>query len=50
VQKNKRFEMVPVVLVMLWEFRYVGQRGEKHQIGHGGRLPVKEENMAEASA
>lgn len=34
-----------VVQVMLWDFRYIGQRGEK-----SNRLPVKEENMAETSA
>lgn len=39
------FEMELVVQAMLWEFRYIGQRGER-----SNRLPVKEENMAETSA
>ena len=39
------FEMGLVVQVMLWEFRYINQRGEK-----SNRLPVKDENMAETSA
>lgn len=40
-----RLEMELVVQLMLWDFRYVSQRGEK-----SNRLPVKEENVAETSA
>lgn len=39
------FEVGIVVLVMLWDFRYISQNREK-----SNRLPVKEGNAAEKAA
>lgn len=39
------FEVEIVVLVVLWDFRYISQSREK-----SNRLPVKEENVAKTTA